>query len=111
MTLKQIKDALSSTGLPIAYHHFDTDSVKEPPFLVYLFPQSNNMSADNQVYEKISELDVELYTDCKDMGLETRIERVLTDAGLFWQKTESWIETEKLYEVLYEMEVILNAEE
>jgi len=33
------------------------------------------------------------------------IEAVLLKYGIFYGKTETWIESEKLYEVLYEMEV------
>ena len=50
-------------------------------------------------------MDVELYTDLKDPELEARLEMVLDAAGLFYNKTESYIDSEKLYEVLYEMEV------
>ncbi len=35
----------------------------------------------------------------------SRVEEVLTQHNIYYTKTESWIESEKLYEVLYEMEV------
>ena len=37
--------------------------------------------------------------------LEEQVEAVLDAHGLFYEKTETYIESEKLYEVLYEMEV------
>ena len=37
--------------------------------------------------------------------MEEKIETVLTKYGLFYDKSEVWISSEKLYEVLYQMEV------
>ena len=56
-------------------------------------------------YFKINQLDIELYTDLKNPDLEETIEAVLLKYGIFYGKSETWIESEKLYEVLYEMEV------
>ena len=38
-------------------------------------------------------------------ALEAQIEAVLDEGGIFYGKGETWIDSEKLYEVLYEMEV------
>ena len=40
-------------------------------------------------------------TDAKDPVLEDRIETVLDGHGIYYEKTETWIASEKLYEVLY----------
>ena len=57
---------------------------------------------------KINGIHIELYTDCKDLSAEQKVEAVLDEHGIFYEKSETWIESEKLYEVLYsfEMEVI-----
>ena len=60
---------------------------------------------ENVVYVEFSNLSIELYTDEKDPELEDRVEAVLNSHELFWNKSEVWIETEKLYEVLYQMTV------
>ena len=105
MTAKEAAAMVAETGLPTAYHHFAEGQAPEPPFVVYLFPGTDNFAADGQVYFKVNELDVELYTDKKSPALEDRLEGILDAHGLFYQKSESWIESEKMYEVLYEMEV------
>lgn len=105
MTHKEVMDLVEQINIPSAYHHFAEGEVVNPPFLVYLYPSSNNFSADGKVYCKINRLDFELYTDKKDTKLERQVEAVLDKHGLFYEKTEVWIEKEKLYEVLYEMEV------
>lgn len=105
MELHEIASMLAGLGIPLAYHHFAEGESPPPPFLLYLSPGSDNFSADGRVYWKVAQLDVELYTDLKDPELEAQLEMVLDAAGLFYNKTESYIDSEKLYEVLYEMEV------
>ena len=98
---------LSETQIPFAYHHFAEGESPEPPFICYLLPGSNNFSADGKVYYKINEVHIELYTDLNDLAVEQQLEDVLDEHGIFYNKSETWIESEKLYEVLYtfEMEV------
>lgn len=105
MTHNQIVEMLEETSLPLAYDHFSEGESPEPPFLVFLFPGSNNMFADDSVYLRINELHVELYTDKKEPETEARIENVFAAHGILWEKTEVWIESEKLYEVLYVTEI------
>ena len=64
-------------------------------------PGSRNFAADGRVYYKGSEVRLEVYTDRKDLGLEARVEAVLDGHGVFYNKSEVWIEGERLYEVLY----------
>jgi hypothetical protein len=47
---------------------------------VFFFPGSDNLFADDTVFQKIDELDIELYTDKKDPDTETRIEDILERA-------------------------------
>ena len=67
---------------------------------------SDNFSADGRVYQKIGTLHIELYTDLKQPELEASIEAVLDGHDIFYNKTEVWIESEHLYEVLYSTEVL-----
>lgn len=101
----EVMRMLSETGIPFAYDHFAEGESPDPPFICFLFPSSENFSADNVVYAEFSNLSIELYTDEKDPELEDRVEEVLNAHEFFWNKSEVWIETEKLYEVLYTMSV------
>lgn len=58
-----------------------------------------------QDYHHFNRLDIEVYTDYKDPDMEANIEEVLTAHELYYEKSEVWIETEKMYEVLYELTV------
>ncbi len=106
MTYQDVLDMLDETGLPSAYHHFAEGESPDPPFLVFLFPESDNFGADNRVYQKIDVLNIELYTDRKDPEIEADVEAVLSNHDLFYDKSEVWIESEKMYEVLYQVRII-----
>ena len=99
--MDKLIEILEELGLPFAYDHFAEGESPEPPFVCYLLPGSRNFAADGRVYHKGSEVRLEVYTDSKDLGLEARVEAVLDGHGVFYNKSEVWIESERLYEVLY----------
>ena len=105
MTYDDITKMLKEAGLPLAYDHFAEGESPDPPFLIFLFPGSDNMFADNGVYFKINQLNMELYTDKKDPELEEKLEDILTANESPWEKSEVWIDSEKMYEVLYQTEI------
>ena len=45
-----------------------------------------------------------MYTDLKDLAVEQQLEDVLDEHGIFYNKSETWTPSEKLYEVLYTFE-------
>jgi len=92
---------LKTTGLPVAYHHFT--SPPSPPYMVYLFSYNTNFGADNKVYAAAKNFQVELYTKTKDPTSEALIEGLFDANDIFWDKTETYIDSEDLYQVLYEI--------
>ena len=103
--MEELVRIVSGMGIPFAYDHFAEGESPDPPFLCYLLPGSNNFSADGKVYYKIGQVNIELYTDRKDPLLEQKLEDALDAASIFYNKTEVWIDSEKLYEVLYQFEM------
>ena len=67
MTYENVIEMLEEAGLPLAYDHFAEGESPEPPFLIFLFPGTDNVFAD---------------------------------------ESEVWIESEKMYEVLYQTQMI-----
>ena len=102
--MDRLLEVLQEIGIPFAYDHFAEGESPDPPFICYLIPASDNFSADGQVYFKANEVHIELYTDKKDIDKETLVEAVLDSRGIFYDRTEVWIESERLYEVLYSFE-------
>lgn len=102
--MEELLQMLNEVQIPFAYHHFAEGESPEPPFICYLLPGSNNFAADGMVYYKINEVHIELYTDLKDLAVEQQLEDVFDEHGIFYNKSETWIESEKLYEVRYTFE-------
>ena len=111
--MEKILSILRGLGIPFAYDHFAQGESPDPPFICFLIPASDNFGADGKVYYKFDLFNIELYTDLKDLSLERKIEEALDEASIFYNKSETWIESESLYEVLYtfEMEGENNAKE
>ena len=105
MSYEEINEMMQEIGMPFAYHHFAEGESPDPPFVLFLSPGENTFSADNLMYHSFKQLDIELYTDVKSPETERRVEEVLLQHNIYYTKTEVWIESEKLYEVLYTMEV------
>ena len=105
MTHEEVLEMMESIGLPYAYDHFAEGESPDPPFVVFLYPSADNFAADGIVYYAANALHIELYTDKKDPDSEALVEAALTEAELFFNKSEVWIESERLYELLYETEV------
>lgn len=96
---------MNEVGIPFAYDHFAEGESPDPPFICYLLSGSDNFAADGRVYYKINDVHIELYTDTKDLSAEQKLEDVLDRHSIFYAKSETWIDSEKLYEVLYQFEM------
>ena len=103
--MDKLLEMMAEIPFPSAYDHFAEGESPEPPFITYLLPRSDNFSADGKVYFRVTEIHIELYTDAKDPEVETQVEALLDEHGIFYDRTEVWIESEKLYEVLYSFEM------
>lgn len=103
--MDKILAVLQAAGIPFAYDHFAEGEAVDHRSSATCFRESDNFAADGKVYYKISRVNVELYTDKKDLNAEQKVEDALDAASIFYAKSEVWIDSEKLYEVLYEMEV------
>jgi hypothetical protein len=109
MTQAQLYQALKSIGFPIVYHHFegtDQNPVPAPPYIVYLFAYSSDLIADNINYAEISNFQVELYTTKKDLQSEALVQNKLKELELPYSKIETYLDTEKMYQVIYEIKLI-----
>lgn len=109
MTHAELFQALKAIGYPVAYSHFvntPQNPAPKPPFITYQFAYSSDLMADNINYVEIGNFQVELYTASKDPEAERKVQDKLKDLGLPYSKAEAWIEEEKLFQVIYEIQLI-----
>lgn len=111
MTYKEIATMIKSIGLPFAYYQFPEGTGQAPPFIVFFYSQTDDLYADDLNYQRIVTLNIELYTSNKDFEKEETVESTLNSNGLTFYKEENYIEGEKMFQIAYEMEVIINAEQ
>ena len=108
MTYKEIAAMVESIGLPYAYYQFPEGTGQEPPFVVFFYSNIDDLYADESNYQRIVTLNIELYTREKDFEKEAAVEGILQNSGLSYYKEENYIDSEKMYQIAYEMEVIIN---
>lgn len=104
MTLTELAEIL--TAIPgfagrVSYYAFPEQEAPDLPFITYLETGSNNFAADNRVYYKGSQIDIELYTEHKDEATEGDVESALDAAELVWVKSDDYLEDENCWMIVY----------
>lgn len=111
MTREEIATMIAGIGLPYAYNHFDeADGAhpQGPPFICFLYPESNDFMADNVNYARVTELDIELYTDEVDFALEDAVEAAMIAQELPFARTQDYLDEERMFKTTYNTEVLLH---
>ena len=94
MTYQELYDILAQTGLPMALHHWEHPP--KPPYGVYYDDYTDNFAADNIAYHVIQHVWVELYAPRRSREAEAKIEAALAGAGLYWDRSSDYIDSERL---------------
>lgn len=111
MTYREIQNIIDGFDYPSAYYQFPDGTGVQPPFICWLVTGDNDFMADDVNYQAIRPLVIEFYTDAKDFAGESAIEARLTELGISCAKEETYIDTERMHETIYTMEVVINAEQ
>ena len=107
MTLKEVATLISSMGFPYRYSHF-SQVPTQLPYIVYYYPNEDDVYGDNSNYVNKRRIYIELYTQTKDVTSEAAVESVLKGAGMTWYKQTDFLNDEQLMQTTYESEVIIN---
>ena len=108
MTLTEVAQMVESIGLPFAYYESPDDTRRDPPFVCYLYTDSNDMYADDQNWQDIRTLVIELYTKQKDLALENQIRQVLNTHNQPFTQAADFIADERVYISTFTTEVVIN---
>lgn len=91
---------LKPLGIPVGY--FVNSSPGTVPFLVYYGAGSANFKADDVVFAKNANWNIELYVTKKDVALEEQLEKILDNAEIVWEKGQDvYVDTEKVFLIPY----------
>lgn len=101
--LEELFCALDSTGYPVANVAFERKV--SVPFIVIMPEGSENFIADNKVYKKFEDVEIELYTDKRDLEAESSVERILDELSIPYQSTAFFIAEEHLLKTTYSITI------
>ena len=80
------------------------------PYLIYYEDSNDPFYADNRVYQQVTGVTVELYTDRKDPAIEAKLETVLDHNDIAYTTYENYLESEQMYLRGYEFEILKRSE-
>ena len=106
MNQVQMIALLNTLTVPSFYDHAEVGTAL--PFIAIHSEQPDNFKADNLVYCEKWNFRIDLYTVKKDLTLEADIKKLLNDNGIAWNKTEQYIDSDNVWEVEFEFEVLGN---
>lgn len=97
--LTNLYEALSGLNIPSAYAFFREP--QDPPYIIFQVSYSSNFDADDRVYAKRDRYSVILYTSKKEPETEEAVENALDNGGFLYDKTESFMDSEELFQIVY----------
>lgn len=108
MKREDVYTMIQSVGLPCAYYQFPDDTPQAPPFICWFFSVNTDVFADDENYVDKEVLNIELYTSYRDFEKEQAVEAVLKANGFSYAKESAFIDGEKMWQISYESEVIID---
>lgn len=112
MTYKDLAALVASIAKALGcdYHYYDDGErdVIKTPYLLFDYPDRDDLKADNRNYVKIQRFNLEYDSRRKDIEAEQKIEDLLDAADLSYSKEDTRYEGHDAYGVMYSMEVAIN---
>ena len=109
MNLMEFKAELEKLEIPIQYRSFSVGHAPSLPYLIFYENDSDNVFADNQNYFDVLNVACELYTDEKDIELETKLQKLLYDLEIEYNSTETYIDSENMYLKSYDVVITFDS--
>lgn len=75
------------------------------PFLCFVETGTRSFGADGIVYYYSRQVQIVLYSQLKDPALEARVEAVLDENGIYWEKSNAYLSDENCWEIIFTSEV------
>lgn len=96
---------LDSIGIPWSNQSFTGNDEPAPPYIVLVAGYGESVYADNRVYASWTSYDIALYTRRRDYALERKIKDALDAADCSYTLAVTSIESEKLVETAFSVDV------
>ena len=109
MNLMEFKAELEQLEIPIQYRSFSVGHAPELPYLIFYENDSDNIFADNSNWFDVLNVVCELYTDNKDIELETKLQKLFYDTEIEYNSTETFIDSENMYMKAYDVVITFDS--
>ena len=100
MRRKDIFDALSASGIPVAHYCFPENAAPPLPWCVFYADMDGTFYADDERHYEAPQWTVELYERNADDQVESALEACIASLGTY-SKVEAWLETENCLVITY----------
>lgn len=105
MTLPELKEILKTLGLPVAYLQWAVGQVPELPYILYYSDEDNCFYADDVVFSEGYAVTVEVYSQSRDLELESRVKNLLKDHNISYESYGAFLKSEDMYLKAFEFDI------
>ena len=109
MNIMEFKAELEQLEIPIQYQAFASGQAPQLPYLIFYENDSDNIFADNSNWFDVLNVVCELYTDEKDIELETKLHKLFYDNEIEYNSTETYIDSENMYLKAYDVTITFDS--
>ena len=107
---QMVAEIAETCGCEYGYYAVDSETTTKVPYLLFLMATNTDTYADDENYcEKVA-LAIEYDTADRSIDDEKEIEAILRSHDLTYAKTTATVDGQHVHQVMYEMEVFINAE-
>lgn len=103
MTHEELLNVLEPVGISWAYEPWGTPP--PPPYGVYMDEPDDPFFADDGNYFSAHRMRLEIYSTVRDPALDAKVKEALAAAGIPYETDFDYLESEALYESIFEIEV------
>jgi hypothetical protein len=106
-SIQSIEKALKNHGIECRYNDWPADdSALTKTYATIQVVGSNNMPADDSVYEHVFSFELDLFTSSKNIDAEESVMAALDELGTPYQSTEYYNTTNKSYQIQFTFELV-----
>ena len=99
MSLAELHQLMLTLEIPVAYDHFQTE--QKPPFIAYRVLTENFNTADSKTALRTANIELSYCTELRNIPFERRIEQLLEDSGLTFDKSFLYLNSQSMYQIDY----------
>jgi len=110
MTYEQINGIIEelATVLNCDYAYSAFKEGTRSRFLIFYYDDSDDLYADNVNYQSIENLVIEYYSPTKEIKSERKIQKILSDNEIAYDKATAYVSDERINMTRYTTEVLIN---